>query len=128
MIYTFKPELLILISTAVIWWLGRRLAYLKVNFAALVSEFQFGLVILVITFFVASQLGVDMAHSVYLIVAFFLFSLLGISVAHALEGTSWLSGLYQGHWSGLLLVSISLVLIVGFLISLLVTPDLLHLF
>jgi len=128
LIYTFKPELLILLGTGVIWWLGRRLAYLRVRFAALVSEFQFGLFILVITFFVASQTGVDLDSSVYLIVAFFLFSLLGISVAHALEGTSWLSGLYQGHWSGLLLVSISLVLILGFLISLIVTPDLLQLF
>ncbi len=125
-IYTFKPELLILISTAAIWWLGRRLAYLKTSFATLVSEFQFGLFILVITFFIASQLEFELAHSIYLIVAFFLFSLLGISIAHALEGTSWLSGLYQGHWSGLLLVSISLILIVGFLISLVVTPDFLQ--
>lgn len=128
LIYSFEPELLILISTAVIWWLGRRVAYLKVNFGTLVSEFQFGLLILVITFFIASQLEVDLTYSVYLIVAFFFISLLGISVAHALESTSWLSGLYQGHWSGLLLISISLVLIVGFLISYLVTPELLQLF
>lgn len=125
-IYTFKPELLILISTTAIWWLGRRLAYLKISFAALVSEFQLGLFILVITFFIASQIEVELAHSVYLIVAFFLFSLLGVSVSHALEGTSWLSGLYQGHWSGLLLVSISLILIVGFIISLVLTPDFLQ--
>jgi hypothetical protein len=127
LIYTFKPELLILISTAVIWWLGRRLASVKINFAALVSEFQFGLFILVITFFIAYQTEFDLAHSVYLIVAFFLISLLGISVAHAMEGASWLSGLYQGHWSGLLLVSVSLVLILGFIISFVVTPDLLRL-
>ncbi len=127
LIYTFKPELLILIITAVIWWLGRRLAYRKVSFATLGGEFQFGLFILVMTLFSAAQLEVDIAHSVYLIVAFFLFSLLGISVAHALEGTSWLSGLFQGHWAGLLLVSISLVLILGFIISAVVTPDLLRL-
>jgi hypothetical protein len=126
-IYTFKPELLILISTPIIWWLGRRLALAKISFATLVSEFQFGLLILVITFFSAAQLEVDIAHSVYLIVTFFLFSLLGISVAHALENKSWLSGLYQGHWSGLLLISVSLVLILGFIISLVVTPDLLQL-
>jgi hypothetical protein len=126
-IYTFKPELLILISSAVIWWLGRRLASLKMNFAVLVGEFQFGLFILIIAFFTASQIKVDLAHSVYIIVAFFLFSLPGISVAHALEGTGWLSGLRQGHWSGLLLISISLILIVGFIISLVVTPDLLQL-
>ena len=126
-IYTFKPALLILLSAAVIWWLGRRLAYLRVSFATLVGEFQFGLFILVIILFIAAQLKVDLAHSVYLIAAFFLFSLLGISIAHALEGTSWLSGLYRGHWAGLLLLSIGLVLILGFLISLVVTPDLLHL-
>lgn len=127
-LYTFKPELLILISTAVVWWLGRRLAHLRVNFTALVSEFQFGLVILLITFFVASQLGVALTYPVYLALLFFLFALLGISIAHALEGTSWLSGLYQGHWSGLLLVSISLILLLGLLISSVVTPDLLQLF
>ena len=124
---TFLPELLILISTAVIWWLGMRLSRLKVSFATLVSEFQFGLFLLVITFFIASQLEMNLDHAVYLIVSFFLISLLGISVAHALEGTSWLSGLYQGHWSGLLLISIALVLLLGFLISLAVTPDLLQL-
>lgn len=127
LIYTFKPELLILISTAVIWWLGRRLAFVNINFTVLVSEFQFGLFILVITFFITYQIDLDIAHSVYLIVAFFLISLLGISVAHAMEGTSWLSGLYPGHWSGLLLVSVSLVLILGFIISFVVTPDLLRL-
>ncbi|MFC1901419.1 DUF4129 domain-containing protein [Chloroflexota bacterium] len=124
----FQPELLILISTTVIWWLGRRLAYLKINFTIQLSEFQFGLFILVFLYFISSLLEVEITHSVYLIVVFFLFSLLGISIAHALEGTSWLSGLYQGHWSGVLLVSISLVLILGFLISLVVTPDFLQLF
>jgi len=126
-LYAFKPELLILVSSAVLWWLGRRLAYLRINFAALVGEFQFGLVILLITFFATSMLTVDLADSVPIVLTFFIFALLGTSIAHAQEGTSWLSGMYQGHWSGLLLVSISLVLILGLLISLVVTPDLLHL-
>lgn len=127
-IFSFQPELLVLIGgTGVIWWLGQRLAYRKVNFATLVSEFQFGLIILVMAFFVASPLEAGIEHAIYLIFAFFLFGLLGISVAHALEGTSWLSGLYQGHWSGLLLVSISLILIIGLFISAVVTPDLLQL-
>ena len=91
----------------VIWWLGRRLARLVSTSAAMVSEFQFGLVMLVIIFFVASQLEAALDNPVPIVLAFFLFALLGISVAHALEGTSWLSGLYQGHWSGLLLISIS---------------------
>jgi len=101
------------VSTAVFWWLGQRLAYLRANFTALVSEFQFGLIILIITFLVASQFGIELAGSVYLVLLFSLFALLGMSIAHALEGTSWLSGLFQGHWSGLLLVSILLQLILA---------------
>jgi len=125
--YTFRPELLILVSTAVMWWLGRRLSYQRMNFVTSVSEFQFGLVILLITFVTISLLKVNLADSVPVTLTFFLFALLGISIAHAQEGTSWLSGVNQGHWAGLLLISVSLILILGLLISSLVTPDLLQL-
>ena len=126
-IYAFKPELLVLLGTGVMWWLGRRLCYLQVDFGTLVSEFQFGLLILLIAFFAASQLGAELGSSVPIVLAFFALALSGTSIAHALEGESWVSGLYQGHWSGLLLVSISLVLLVGLLISAVVTPGLLQL-
>lgn len=126
-IYTFRPELLILISTGVLWWLGQRLAYLSVNFVALVSKFQFGLLILAFTLLIAPPLEVTLNGQVPITLAFFLFALLGISVAHALEGTGWLSGLNQGHWGGLVLFSISLILILGLLISVVITPDLLQL-
>ena len=102
-IYTFRPELLILISTGVLWWLGQRLAYLSVNFVGLVSKFQFGLLILAFTLLIAPPLEVTLNGQVPITLAFFLFALLGISVAHALEGTGWLSGLNQGHWGGLLI-------------------------
>jgi hypothetical protein len=127
-IYTFRPELLILLSTGVIWWLGRRLACRVANFPAMVSEFQFGLIMLVLTFLFASLLKAALGNPVLVTLTFFLFALLGISVAHALERTSWLSGLYQGHWSGLLLVSIGVILLLGLLITWVVTPDLLQLF
>ena len=127
-IYAFRPELLVLLITAVIWWLSLRLASRARDFSAVVGEFQFGLVMLVIILFVASLLKVSPVNSITIVLAFFFFALLGISIAHALEGTSWLSGLYQGHWSGLLVISISLILILGLLISSVVTPDLLQMF
>ena len=126
-LYTFKPELLILLSTVVLWWLGRLLANIKINFAAMVSRFQFGLIILVFTFLIASILNLELTDSIAVTLVFFLFALTGISVAHAMEGTSWLSGLYRGHWAGLLLVSIGVILLLGLLISSLITPDLLQL-
>lgn len=48
--FHFDPALLILMSTAVLWWLGRRLAYLRPDFAAALAEAQFGLIILIIFF------------------------------------------------------------------------------
>jgi len=123
--YTFRPELLILIGISAVWWLGRRLARVQVNFGSLVTEFQFGLFLLIIAFFSASMVDASLDHPVLLAMVFFLISLLGISIAHSMENTTWLSGLYRGHWSLLLLASIALVLLLGFVVSLLVTPDVL---
>ncbi len=126
LLYTFRPELLILVSSAVLWWLGRRLSFRRMNFVTLVTEFQFGLVILLITILIASALEVDLTGSVLLTLVFFFFALLGISIAHAQEGTTWLSDIHKGHWSWLLLVSIGLILIVGLLIGTVVSPELLQ--
>jgi len=125
--YAFEPELLILVGSAVLWWLGRRLAHVRTDFTSSVSEFQFGLFILIILFFVISLLEVSSANLIPVTLAFFLSALLGMSIAHAQEGASWLTGLYQGHWSGLLLVSISLILILGLLVGSVITQDLLQL-
>lgn len=92
-IRTFRPELLILLSTGFLWWLGWRLASRLRNFPAMVSEFQFGLIMFILTFPVASLLKTSLDNPVPVALTFFLLALLGISVAHALEGTSWLSGL-----------------------------------
>jgi hypothetical protein len=126
-LYTFGPELLILLMTAVIWWLGRRLASRAGNFPTTVSEFQFGLIMLIIIFLIASALKTKLDSPVPVAITFFLLALLGMSVSHALAGTGWLSGLHQGHWSGLLLATIGAVLILGLLIAWIVTPDLLQL-
>lgn len=125
-IYFFKPELLVLLITAVIWWLGSRLSRLSVNFGTLLGEFQFGLIILIVVFLIASLLKTEISNPVLVALTFFLFALIGISIAHALEGNSWLTGLYQGHWSGLLLVSIGVILVLGLLISLILTPEFLQ--
>ena len=125
-LHAFDPALLILLISAVIWWAGRRLAIIRLNFPATVSEFQFGLAVILIIFFFAAQLGVELSNSITAVLSFSLSALLAISIAHAGEGTGWLSGLNQGHWVGLLLVSIGIILIIGLLIGSVITPDLLH--
>lgn len=124
---TFAPELWLLIGSVVVWWLGRRLAQTYNTFTTLVAEFQFGLVALLTLFFVASALETNLPDSLPVTLTFFLVSLLGIAIAHAEEGESWLNRLRQGHWLGLLLISIGLILILGLFAGSVITPDFLHL-
>lgn len=126
-IYTFSPELLLLVASAVIWWLGKRMADRGAKFTGAVTGFQFGLIMLLLTFYIAYLLDVSSMHSVIIVLVFFLCALLGISLAHAKENTGWFSsGINRGQWTGLLLVTIALVLLLGLLVGLVISADLLH--
>lgn len=127
LIYTFKLELIILISSAVIWWLGKWLASRSVNFTTSIVEFQFGLVILVILFLIASALQANLAEAIPITLTFFFFALLGAAIAHAQGDKSWLTGIHRVQWLWLLSASIAVVLILGMVISLVISPDLLQL-
>jgi hypothetical protein len=118
--------LIILIASGVIWWLGKRLSSLNLNFVRLAAEFQVGLALLLIVFFSASQLETSIAGSLLIILVFFLFALVGLSLAHALEGTSWLAGLQRQSWILLLLASTAIVVALGFLISSIISPGFLQ--
>ncbi len=122
--HTFTPESLAVASSAILWGFSWRLAYVRIQFATLISEFQFGLAILLIVFFLSAQLGMKSAALIPVTLTFFLLALSGVSVAHASERDSWLSGQYKGHWFGFLLFSIGLILAFGLLISVAISPSL----
>ncbi len=119
----FEPVLLILISTVVLWWLGRRLAYLKPEFSRVVTEFQFGLIILVLAFFTAYELKLDQSSSTPAALIFFTTGLLGVAISHSRDN-SWLGSWGKGNWPVITLVTIGIILLLGLLISLIFTPDL----
>ncbi len=123
---SFEPALLVLISTAALWWLGRRLAYMKPDFSSAVTEFQFGMVILITTIFTAYMLDLDQSSSLPVTLIFFSLGLFGISVSHA-QGSNWLNSGREGHWTGILLFSIGIILAAGIIISLIFTQDLVQL-
>lgn len=127
LIYKLEPELVLLMSSAIIWWLGKWLAYRRVSFENTVAEFQFGLIMLLITFLVVSLLKLDIAGSIPVTMAFFFFSLLGISIAREGEGKSWLGSSGRVRWTWLLLLSIIVILVVGWLVSLVISHNLLQL-
>lgn len=124
---SFEPALLIFLSSIALWWFGRRLAYTRADFSATLTEFQFGLGILVIVFFTAYELNLDQSSSIPVAMSFFSLGLIGVSISHAEENNSWLNSWRQAHWPGMLLVSIGIILLLGLLVSAIVTPDFLKL-
>jgi hypothetical protein len=123
----FSPVILLSAGSAVIWWLGNRLSTGTVNFESLLARFQFGLVILIAAFFIFSFLQIDFLNAIPVVLIFFFASLTGISVAHAQENKSWISDRNRLQWSWILLISIGVIFAAGFMISVIVSHDLLQL-
>ncbi|MDD5127503.1 MAG: DUF4129 domain-containing protein [Dehalococcoidales bacterium] len=121
-----KAELIIFFSSIALWFTGRRLARISIDFATAVGEFQFTMAILLLTLFTTSQLHTEVPDGIALIIIFAVSSLVAMSLSHAREGRGWLSGLSQGHWVTLLIVSIGLILVLGLLVSAMLTPDFLQ--
>ena len=127
MVHSWNPQSLLAVSSAVFWGFGCRLAYVRIHFVTLVTEFQFGLAILLILFLLNAQWELSTAALIPLALAFFFFALGGIAVSHASERKSWLSGHYRNRWFAFLFLSIGLILGIGWLISAVVNPSLIEL-
>jgi hypothetical protein len=125
-IHDFEPALLVLLSSIILWWLGKRAAQCKPDFIRLLAEFQFGLILLIIAFLIASASDVKIRGVIPLALAFFCFALTGVSTAHSRQDKSWLASMQQGHWGWLLAISICAILIIGLIIGLFVSRDLLQ--
>lgn len=125
-VHGLTPESLVALSSAVFWGFGCRLAYVRIHFATLVGEFQFGLAILLTLFLLNAQWELSTAALIPLTLAFFFFALGGIAVSHASERESWLSGHYRDRWFAFLLLTIGFILGIGWLISAVVNPSLIE--
>ena len=119
----YHPGFLLLVTAGVLWGLGCRLGSLRVSFTTLLSEFQFGLVILLLALFAEQKLEMHQTHLVPLILCFFSFALLGAGVAHGREHAGWTSSRYLSSWIAFLVIAIALILITGLLITVLVSPS-----
>jgi len=124
----FEPALLILAGTPFLWMAGRRMAYLNIDFAAVIREFQFGICILLITYFISYKLEMSLSGALPTVMIFFILTLTGASLAHAGRKNSWLDTGYRSSGAGMLATGIILAAGLGFLISIIFTPDLIQLF
>jgi hypothetical protein len=126
MFHSLTPEALAAMNSAVFWGFGCRLAYVRIHFATLVGEFQFGLAILLTLFFLNAQWELSTATLIPLTLAFFFFALGGIAVSHSSERESWVWGHYRHRWFAFLLLTIGFILGIGWLISAVVNPSLIE--
>jgi hypothetical protein len=126
MVHSLNGESLLVVSGAVFWGFGCRLAYVRIDFATLIREFQFGLAILLTLFFLNAQWELNPTALIPLTLAFFFFALVGIAVSHASERESWVSGRYRDRWFAWLLLTIGFILGIGWLISVVVNPSLIE--
>ncbi|MCU0596329.1 MAG: DUF4129 domain-containing protein [Desulfobacterota bacterium] len=122
-----STQQLTLACSVLLWWLGSRLLRLRLDFATSLTEFQFGVAILLILFFFESQWDLDLPGLVPLTMAFFVFSFAGTAITHAREGAGWLSGPFRSRWMSLLIFTLVIVLMGGMIIVALVKPDILKL-
>lgn len=118
-------EQLFFLSSCLLWWLGKRLAGLRPTYPALVSEFQFGMAMLLILFFMASQWRLDLQGLILVCLTFFAFSSVGIALAHAEEGKGWLYTAQRNQWLSILVFAVCLAFALGLLMSAAVKPELL---
>jgi len=124
--YGLAPELVLLVGGGVLWWFGQRMASLPLNFAAALREFQFGLIVLLLLLFIAYGMEVHLSHAILVVTGFLSAALLSLSIAHAQENRQ-AAALYRGNWLGILLMSISAIVLLGLAIGSVITPDLLRL-
>jgi hypothetical protein len=120
-----NPIQLTALAAVATWIGGLRLAVLRVGFDQLLSEFQFGLPILLFIFFCAAQW--DAALPAPAVFSFFSFFLLGMAVARGSDGGGWLQGKARARWLAALVFNAALVLGVGLLLTAAVTPGALKL-
>lgn len=124
---SLSTQQLTLACSLLLWWLGSRLLRLRLDFSTSLTEFQFGVAMLLILFFFESQWDLDLPGLVPLTMAFFVFSFAGTAITHAREGAGWLSGPFRSRWMSLLIFTLLAILIGGMIIVALVKPDILKL-
>ncbi|MGE5840485.1 MAG: hypothetical protein ACM34H_11155, partial [Deltaproteobacteria bacterium] len=112
-----SPGQLLLFCSPFLWWAGGRLLRLRLDFSAALTEFQFGIAILLILLFFESMWGLDLPGLVPITMAFFVFSFSGTAVTHAREGAGWLSGPFRSRWMSLLIFTIILILVGGIIVG-----------
>jgi len=122
-----NPTQLTALAAAATWAGGLRLATVRAGFDQLLSEFQFGLPILLFILFSAAQWDAALPAQTAVVFAFFTFFLLGMAAARGGDAGDGLQGQARARWLLALVCNAVLVLAAGLLLTAAVTPEALKL-
>jgi hypothetical protein len=114
-------------AAAAIWIAGLRLARVQAGFDLILSEFQFGLLILIGVFFSAAQWRIALPAMTPLALLFFSLFLLGLSAARSSDSGAWRNPETRAYWLAPLAINGVLILATGLLLTAIVTPGVLAL-
>ena len=113
-----------------LWWLGARLASRHLTYETVLSEFQVGLLLLAALIFIGYAAGLDQWSAASAAVVFVGIGLVGAAATRGERGGPQTGRLLfgrSGTWWGMLFLAVSIVLLLGLLVGLIFTPDLIHL-
>jgi hypothetical protein len=124
--HAVKAAVFIVMAAGVLWWLGGRLARGRMTYETVLIAFQFGLIVLAGSVFVGYLADVGQTAAVLTSVAFVALGLVGAAAARVGDEGGPLFARRGGSWWGMLLISVTLVLMLGVLAGLLFSPELMQ--
>jgi len=119
-------EFLTLAGSTALWGCGKRLARIGGDSSVILSEFQFGIFMLLIVLFLDSQWKLALDGLVSVTMFFFLFALTGLPANLLQGGSGWASTGRKARWFAIIAVAVCLVLAAGLLVGSIMKPELMN--
>ncbi|MFW6055831.1 MAG: DUF4129 domain-containing protein [Chloroflexota bacterium] len=116
------PELILLLSSAAAWYMGQRRVFRHPDYATLLADFQFGLVMLLLAFLIGYGFDVEVSHPLLLTLAFFAPGIAAIATARSAAGHTETRQLSGGQLSTTVLGSIAAVCFVALVLATIAQP------
>ncbi len=117
------PELVLFLSSAAAWYLGQRRVFRNPDYATLLADFQFALVMLLLAFLIGHGFDVEASHPLLLTVTFFALSIAAIATARSAGANAEARQLSHGQLSAAVLGSIAAVFLVALMLATIARPE-----
>ncbi len=120
-----NPLQMTTLAAAAAWVAGLRLSVRPAGFEQILSEFQFGLPVLLCVFFCAAQWGTPLPAALPVVFIFFTLFLLGMAAVRSQEAGGRLGGEMRSRWFLTFALHAAMALGAGLLLTIVVTPEVL---